>query len=645
MVDAVVILGTEKIRGVVWYRISAEKDGRRWTVAKRYRDFLRFERDNSIRMQRLTSYDGVLPPQLPEKGHIGFRKALNICGFREQRLEGLRRYLVEHGRMHEKEAGNSYFWEFLEYETNAVTALTNCTASDVDVTAEVEARPLVNPAAPYATKFSKSLSAIAGLVAPSEFLERSMPHESDDLVLGSPSAPFDHHLSDQCSDRGYLPVVARGGSPRKSSISNADECEPKPLYAADSGPKALSGDAFTISIYYRSHSYETLVLKCCCVDSIFDFVEDRLGHSRSASCLVFRGHVLRPDMLVHDTGLDEGSRIFLVVYKESKDATVRVRTKPFSQLPDRRPTEDALAEKRRRDSVRDEGLSGLALGYFIRLPDAARFGWGTEMDFTYRFHSIEANFNFRTPSHLEAQHLLERLAFDPGIIHIMKDRKFMIRKLEEMNPQEIEHGVRTKEPGSHDPLEHTQCLGYNQGSGEKIVIRLRSENLNGFRTYEGLISVLLHELTHMVWGRHDDNFWALDRELNSQYREFHASWRRTDSDEEFKTEANDWYSRFNTNLVKLTQTLHEGPPTLEALLRIISNLTNFPDEQRYRRVRADHPRIKAASPMSENMLLLLGFECIARTETTCYVFQGSVFDNPRLTLGTHLMQTRLQAIS
>lgn len=36
--------------------------------------------------------------------------------------------------------------------------------------------------------------------------------------------------------------------------------------------------------------------------------------------------------------------------------------------------------------------------------------------------------------------------------------------------------------------------------------------LQGFRRYEKILETLLHELVHIVWGDHDDNF----KQLNSQ---------------------------------------------------------------------------------------------------------------------------------
>ena len=58
--------------------------------------------------------------------------------------------------------------------------------------------------------------------------------------------------------------------------------------------------------------------------------------------------------------------------------------------------------------------------------------------------------------------------------------------------------------------------GVNINAGQEISLRLRTDDLRGFRRYDRIRETLIHELTHMVWGDHDNNF----KELNSQARSF-----------------------------------------------------------------------------------------------------------------------------
>merc|ERR1719316_482383 len=49
-----------------------------------------------------------------------------------------------------------------------------------------------------------------------------------------------------------------------------------------------------------------------------------------------------------------------------------------------------------------------------------------------------------------------------------------------------------------------------------IVLRLRTDSLQGFRPYHDLINTLIHEITH--------NVWKLFGELKAQYMKFHRFW-------------------------------------------------------------------------------------------------------------------------
>ncbi|KAJ1983183.1 hypothetical protein H4R34_001428 [Dimargaris verticillata] len=96
-----------------------------------------------------------------------------------------------------------------------------------------------------------------------------------------------------------------------------------------------------------------------------------------------------------------------------------------------------------------------------------------------------------------AQQVLERLRDDPGIQQIMTKYQWQVRLLQELCP-----------------IEHSHILGYNQNQGLVIAVRLRTDDLTGFRHYESVREVLLHELAHMVHSNHGPDFHALNRQLN-----------------------------------------------------------------------------------------------------------------------------------
>lgn len=98
------------------------------------------------------------------------------------------------------------------------------------------------------------------------------------------------------------------------------------------------------------------------------------------------------------------------------------------------------------------------------------------------------------PKQDQAHRLLKRLAEDEGVRQIMKRRKYSVGLLKELHPSE------------------QTILGYNRNRGEVIALRLRTDDLEGFRDYLSVRRVLMHELAHMVWDKHDENFHQLNRE-------------------------------------------------------------------------------------------------------------------------------------
>ena len=83
---------------------------------------------------------------------------------------------------------------------------------------------------------------------------------------------------------------------------------------------------------------------------------------------------------------------------------------------------------------------------------------------------------------------LSKLSDDPAIRHIMQKHKFSVGVLTELAPHEQPH-----------------LLGLNVGAGQSIKLRIRTDAYDGFRPYLEVRRVLCHELTHNVWGDHDNN--------------------------------------------------------------------------------------------------------------------------------------------
>ncbi|RZC46156.1 hypothetical protein C5167_039109 [Papaver somniferum] len=99
---------------------------------------------------------------------------------------------------------------------------------------------------------------------------------------------------------------------------------------------------------------------------------------------------------------------------------------------------------------------------------------------------------------------MHRLAADPGIVAIMNKHRWRVGIMTELAPVGYV-GISPK------------CLlGFNKNQGEEISLRLRTDDLKGFRKYESIKKTLLHELAHMLQSDHDANFYALDKQLNEE---------------------------------------------------------------------------------------------------------------------------------
>jgi hypothetical protein len=123
---------------------------------------------------------------------------------------------------------------------------------------------------------------------------------------------------------------------------------------------------------------------------------------------------------------------------------------------------------------------------------------------TYKFHRVAPLSHLPNPA--EAEALLMRLAEDPAILHVMQKHEFAVGLLTELAPHE-----------------HPHLLGLNTNKGQSIKLRLRTDRYDGMRLYADVRRVLCHELTHNVWGDHDNNFKELNSILNREVAEFERS--------------------------------------------------------------------------------------------------------------------------
>ncbi|KAI3681041.1 hypothetical protein L6452_35823 [Arctium lappa] len=110
---------------------------------------------------------------------------------------------------------------------------------------------------------------------------------------------------------------------------------------------------------------------------------------------------------------------------------------------------------------------------------------------------------------------MHTLASDRGIVAVMNKHQWRVGIMTEMAPE------------GYVGVSPVCILGLNKNKGEEISLRVRTDDLKGFRKYQSIKKTLLHELAHMVFSEHDANFYALDKQwLCNADKSCHEPWLR-----------------------------------------------------------------------------------------------------------------------
>ncbi|EPQ27633.1 uncharacterized protein PFL1_04771 [Pseudozyma flocculosa PF-1] len=108
-----------------------------------------------------------------------------------------------------------------------------------------------------------------------------------------------------------------------------------------------------------------------------------------------------------------------------------------------------------------------------------------------------------SPLYSKIVDFLTRLANDPGILHICRLYDLRVGILTELLP-----------------WESPELLGLNENAGQRVSLRLRTDDAEGFRNYTTTRRVLVHELAHNRYGGHANDFKTFNSELNAQIAGF-----------------------------------------------------------------------------------------------------------------------------
>ncbi|RDX51227.1 WLM-domain-containing protein [Lentinus brumalis] len=238
-------------------------------------------------------------------------------------------------------------------------------------------------------------------------------------------------------------------------------------------------EPINISISHRGSTHPLSLLPEATLDYLHKRLEELTSVAPENQKLLYKGKKNVPgDATVAEAGLKDGTKVQLIGPTAEELGGLKAMESEHQKK------ERILRERAQRAHVKVRSTSST--------PSA---------DSRYTFHRIEALPHLPNPS--SARDLLNKLANDPAIRHVMNKHQFAVGVLTELAPHEQPH-----------------LLGLNVNAGQAIKLRLRTDRYDGFRTYKEVRRVLCHELTHNVWGDHDNNFKELNSTLNKEVAEF-----------------------------------------------------------------------------------------------------------------------------
>ncbi|KZV68009.1 WLM-domain-containing protein [Peniophora sp. CONT] len=231
-------------------------------------------------------------------------------------------------------------------------------------------------------------------------------------------------------------------------------------------------------ITYRGTAHEILAADDGTLSDLRTQLENQFGVPSENQKLLYKGKKASHDgdVTLRDAGLVDGTKVTLL--GPTKDELGGMQ-----KAEDEQKRRERIMQKRAAQGTPKVRSSG---------PSASS---------NYVFHRLEPLKHLPEPD--TALSLLRRLSTDPAIQHIMQTHKFAVGLLTELAPHEQPH-----------------LLGLNMNAGQAIKLRLRTDRYDGFRSYKEVRRVLCHELTHNVWGDHDDNFKELNSRLNREVAEY-----------------------------------------------------------------------------------------------------------------------------
>jgi hypothetical protein len=217
--------------------------------------------------------------------------------------------------------------------------------------------------------------------------------------------------------------------------------------------------------------------------------------------LMFKGKLLKDDQEdLYETLITSSS-----VKKKPKSVYRLIATGVSQQESVQAETdlqEGVRAAPRVRDDITDQGKRELQRRQRAGRQMMQKAGGARGATDEYGFGSVDTLPNL--PHQENAQRLLESLANDPGVRACMTKHKWKVGSLAELYPE--------GKVGESEVCD----MGLNKNKGQQILLRIRTDNLQGFRKILSIRKVLFHELAHNVHSEHDGKFFQFLRQIEQE---------------------------------------------------------------------------------------------------------------------------------
>jgi hypothetical protein len=167
-------------------------------------------------------------------------------------------------------------------------------------------------------------------------------------------------------------------------------------------------------------------------------------------------------------------------------------------------TPDALHSLEAGKEVASKGriIDDLSDGSALAKRPAGSTSKGPKQHNPYKFQSIQTLPNL--PDEAKAREILNSLANDEGVLAVMKKHKWSVGALCELYPE------------GYVGVSDVCVMGLNENHGQRILLRLRTDDLKGFRKILSIRKVLCHELAHNEHSEHDGKFYVLMRQIERE---------------------------------------------------------------------------------------------------------------------------------